>query len=209
MSEENSNVDMSKFSAEQTLALEEIRARRIEAEAKASENERVVHELQKENRDSRFALTVRSEIEASGIRFYPSSGELVKLLSAEPGTAFHPSADGGEIHAEKNGKTTTFRELLEDFAIRNPQMVSEASNALLKSDPKLVKSRADLTSNEEKSAYIQRNGARAYENLPVQRIANFDESKCTASEWRALTPSRKAEYIGQGADVDRILMRKG
>ena len=204
-----SEIDTATFTPEQQLELAEVQARRAEATARASENERVVHELQKENRDTRFALTVQSEVEASGIRFYPKSSDLLKLLSAEPGVAFHPSVNGDAIHAEKDGKAVPFRELLEDYAIKHSEHVSEASNAMLKSDPKLVKSRADLTSNEEKVAYIQRNGSKAYASLPVQRIANFDETTCTAAQWRALPPSRKAALIGQGADVDKILTRKG
>ena len=44
-----SEIDTATFTPEQQLELAEVQARRAEATARASENERVVHELQKEN----------------------------------------------------------------------------------------------------------------------------------------------------------------
>ena len=179
--------------------LEAARTERAEIERQAEEARLRAAELEKENRELRGNQNLRTAIKNCGLRWDAPTDMLIKLL---PENMVEFDADGNLVG--------DIREKLRAFAFANPYLTSLESQAELHKDEKLIRSRADLRTNEERSAFIKTHGLVKFEALPSRPTASIDIATMSAREYRALPQAVKSALIKQHgeATIGQIMCRK-
>ena len=195
------------LTAAQQVELEKARAERAQAELKTKEVELKSAELNAANIQLRFETNFSDGLRESGCEFYLTPSQLRKMLDGSPdcgGISIAPGADG-RVVAERDGQRVPLKDALREYGSAHPEMLKNANDLLL--DPSLVRSKSQFKSNEQKSAFITRNGAAAYERLPQHPARKLDLDTITGTEWRKLPTSEKCRLIAAGAKVSKIVRR--
>jgi hypothetical protein len=170
--------------------------RRLDAEKRLSEVTAAKRRLDFENE-------VRDAVANSGIKFYLRTSELIRLMSDEPGV----DLSGERPHLD--GKPTDLDTLIRAYADRHSTMLERTREDLQREreTKQGAKSKSELKTWAEKSAYIDKFGLQAFERLPLHPVTNKPLSQMTAAEYAALPRSEKIKHVDHhGADgVARII----
>jgi hypothetical protein len=175
---------------------ERLTAERVKSEAEA---ERLVKETQK----LKLTQAVHQAVADTGIGFYPSATDLVKLMDGR--------AELGEDGALRlrcaDGSFSNFGDAVREFAMAN--------RWALKNPPPIVEEkkyecREDFDTLEEKVDFIDKHSLRAWEQLPRTKPPQQKEVReMTAEDYLALPAKAKIEIInryGSGI-VEQIMIR--
>lgn len=193
---------------EKLTGAEQLELARLRAETAA--HQKRTAELEAQNRDLVMHDTVSKSIASSGIKSHLPDRDLYKLISTQEGVTITPSGDGTQLHCERNGEKVEFKQLVEDFAVKNQHMFDGRTLRHLIDNTDAVTSKEDLKTTEDKIRWIAKHGALAYERLGQFRVPSLDASKLTASDWSHMTIAQKTQVIAQHGEtiVSKILRRK-
>jgi hypothetical protein len=194
-------VELERAKAERATA--EVRAREIEAA-----NNRIVSETAALKLDSLLTAALNQ----CDIRFHPKLDQL-KVIG-EHACKIRFSLDGnGALMASRDGLPMDVQRAFDAIAAEASYTTDKSSAGWqrLSTSPSVIKAKSDLKTVEERSRYISEKGLDAFERLPRVRVDASDISALTASQYRALSATQKAEIVQQhGSDaVARILARRG
>jgi hypothetical protein len=203
--------DEKELTPQEQLALEQAKAATAKEARERAEAEERSKVLDAKNRDLRVADTIKAAIAATKITFHPTSDELFKLVSTEPGVKIVPSADGDVLHCEKDGKEISFTALVEDFTLRNQYVADGRTLRHLKTDEKKITCLDELVDRADRIAFISANGEDAFARLPQHRpVKVADPAKMTAQQWKDLPIVERARLCNELTEEQRarILQRK-
>lgn len=173
------------------LALEKERVKRLELERSARREQKQNEKLAAENRAMKFNDQLRREIASSGVGdFYPDDSELQRILEGKYGAKFL-IRDTGEFNVEIAGRQAAFTELVQRLAVESPTLLKDRNSIKHLQPEQPIRSKADLKTNSDRLAYIEKFGVSRYESLPLRSVPDGERATITADQYRAMSAAQK------------------
>jgi hypothetical protein len=195
------------------LKIEELKTQQAADNLARSTAETARLKAQQDLQETNAEITLRQSIAATGVTYYPDSGELKTILKSM-GFLFTASTRGDVIRVlDPAGKNISLEAALERLAVDKPFLVSGDTARHLR--PRSEQGefaevcRDDFKTFAAKSRWISENPGK-WESLPQQRAPKTQPHLMTASEYSRLSVSQKSKIIGEvGPEgVSEILKRR-
>jgi len=188
--------------------LESIKNKNLELEARIAESAPRLEEIEAERKESEFNTKLSRMVAELGLERGLSLTERAFLGILKRDLKLEVSTDGTIYPVSDAGHPLNFEAVLRSYAEKNAYMFEGRSvDRLKKHASELYRSEM---SDAQKSAYISKHGADAYQRLPVMPKPRISLSTINAEEYRKLPSSEKIRIINQvgEAGVSEILKRK-
>jgi len=194
--------------------------RLAEARAKEAEETRRIEELRAENlrianENSELKLTslLTAALEQSDIQFHPSLEQL-RVIAEHACRIKFGLAGNGSLQASRDGQPLDVQKAFDTIAVEagyTANMTSGGYKRVRMAPGEGVRARSDLRTPQERSEFIRLHGLQAFETLPSRRVDAADIGVMTASQYRSLTATQKADIAQEiGSEgIARICVRKG
>jgi hypothetical protein len=195
------------------IRIEELKAQQAADNLARSKEESRRLQAQEDLQETNAAITLKTGIAATGIKFYPEADELKTVLKAM-GYLFTASTRGDSIRViTPEGKQVSLESALESLAVQKPYLTDAETTRHLR--PRNDQGefsevcRDDFKTFAAKSRFISENPGK-WESLPQHRAPKTPVSQLTAKQYSALSLAAKSKLVDEiGVEgVSEILKRR-